>query len=200
MVQSSVIQQPVIMRTNFFNKREVAEIPKLLIPGERILAMVSGVYAAGTAVLCVTSKRVLLVDKKIIRLSIEDMRFDSIKEVNYSHQALMASLQLFYVGRSQQFQFKSWHRNGLRGLSQLVQEKMFELSDGKELVHDESTQDEDPITKQHSEWARYYKNNKKTEQYLQERLMRWRRASRFTDMLTFSTKFGRQILKFETDL
>lgn len=118
----------ILERTNFFSKREILELPKVLVPGEKVLAIISGFYAAGTAVLCVTSKRLLLIDKKMIRLSLEDIRFESIREVHYSHQPILACMQLYYAGR--QMQFKTWHKKELRLLSQLVQQKMFEVADG----------------------------------------------------------------------
>lgn len=202
MVGLGMNQRPIIMKTNFFSKREVAEIPKLLVPGESVIAMISGIYTAGTAVLCVTSKRVLLVDKKMIRLSIEDMRFDSIKEVNYSQQPIMASLQLFYVGRSQQFQFKSWHREDLRELAQLLQQKMFEVSGAQKddvVQNDLASSDEESSTKegseQISEWIGVYGGNKDAEKHLRERTAQWRRARRFTDVLVFATKMGEQVMK-----
>lgn len=199
-------QTEVLMRTNFFSKREVAELPNLLMPGEKVLAVISGFYTAGTAVLCVTTRRVLLVDKKLIRLSIEDMRFDSIKEVNYSHQAVMASVEFFYVGRAQQFQFKSWHRNELRMLAQMVQQKMFDVSDRvqgrkRDLLQNQvkaAEQLSDPTPEiQSPSSASYYGNNEDVEKYLNERIARWRKASRFVDTLTMSTKTGRQVLELE---
>jgi hypothetical protein len=204
----------VLVRTNFFSKREISELPNLLMPGERVLAMISGIYTAGTAVLCVTTRRVLLVDKKMIRLSIEDMRFDSIKEVNYSHQAVMASVQFFYVGRSQQFEFKSWHRNELRQLAQMVQQKMFDVTDRAQGRRTDSLQKQvkvaEGVTKVSEPEATkpvvpansvgYYGSNEDIEKYLSDRIARWRKASRFVDTLTMSTKTGRQILELEAPL
>lgn len=179
-----------LTRVNFFNKREMTELPNLLMPNERIMAVISGFYTAGTAVLCVTSMRLLLVDKKFIRLSIEDVRFESIKEVNYSHQALMASLKFYYAGR--EMQFKTWHRNELRMLSQLVQEKMFEV---REKLHQKPSEPEiiedQPVL--------HYRQDPQLERYLQDRIARWRRASRFVDTLVVSSKAGKQILDLESE-
>jgi hypothetical protein len=113
------------MNVGFFNKREMRELPSLLVPEERVLAVVGGWYTAGFAVLCVTTHRVLLVDKKLVRLNFEDIRFDSLHEVNYSQEAFSASLRLFIAGRN--MHFKSWRRQSLREVAQLIQEKMFEV-------------------------------------------------------------------------
>lgn len=123
--------------TPFFT-REIAEIPKLLMPGEELICAIGGFYSAGTATLCVTSERVLLIDKKLVRLSYEDIRFQSINEINYSHQMLLASLNLYLPARK--LQFRTWYKNDLRALSQLIEQKMFESrtmthSEQKSLSH-----------------------------------------------------------------
>lgn len=180
-----------LMRINFLSKKEIAELPKLLMADEKILAVISGFYTAGTAILCVTSKRLLLVDKKIIRLSIEDIRFDAIREVNYSHQAFIASVRFYYAGR--QAEFKSIYKNELRMLSQLVQQKMFEVRE--KLHHPEAKKSqrtaEIPAVKP-------YGANPQLEQYLTERIARWRKATRFVDMLAASSKAGKHIMDLET--
>lgn len=197
----------VLMRTNFFSRREMSELPLLLMPDERVLAVLSGFYTAGTAILCVTSHRLLLVDKKMIRLSFEDVRFESIREVNFSHQAIMASVKFIYAGR--EMQFRSWHRSELRMLAQLVQQKMFDVRDKshqknntleEQITHAEGSNRPVPETEVFEEkpaGVDYYTNNEAIEKYLSERIARWRKASRFVDTLTMSTKTGRQVLKFE---
>jgi hypothetical protein len=113
-----------ISKFDIFSNQELAELPKLLLPGEKVLSVISGFYAAGMAILCVTSKRLLLIDKKLIRLNFEDIRFESISEVNYSHQLILASLNLYYAGRS--LQFRTWYKDALRTQAQFIQGKIFD--------------------------------------------------------------------------
>lgn len=166
-----------IVRVDFFNARELAEIPRLLMKGEHMLAAVNGFYTAGTAVLCVTSKRLLLVDKKLLRLSIEDVRFESIKEVNYSQQAILASLCFFYAGR--EMQFRTWHRRELRILSQVVQEKMFDVRGGATLSSNESPFSPPP----------------QFSSYLMQRKDRWNKANVLMHMTRLSSRAGRLALR-----
>lgn len=118
--------KPIIKidKINLFAKREIAEIPRLLMEGEKLLCATGGFYTAGTATLCVTTERVILIDKKITRLSYEDIRFPSINEINYSHQLIVASLNLYLPARK--LQFRTWHKKELRQLSQIIEEKMFD--------------------------------------------------------------------------
>ncbi len=189
-----------LSRLNFFSRWEAAELPKLLMPDEHVLAVLSGFYTAGTAILCVTSKRLLLVDKKMMRLSFEDIRFDSIKEVNYSQQAFVASVKFYFAGR--EMQFRSWYRNELRMLAQFVQQKMFEANEKRHYKPPEAQvlqQGLIPVVKAPRAETHItgYQSSPQLEQYLNDRIARWRRASRFVDTLTMSTKTGRQVLELE---
>lgn len=188
-----------VTRLNFFSRREMAELPKLLLPGETILAVISGTYTAGTAILCVTSKRLLLVDKKIIRLLFEDIRFESIKEVGYSQQAFMASVKFFYAGR--EMQFRSWYRAELRTLAQFVQQKMFEVREGKvaakQITDALLAEDPDRFQSRQAPATPNQAGNEQLEQYLNDRITRWKRADRIVDTLAMSVKTGRQILSLE---
>jgi|GEM_PF-3351730 len=182
-----------LSRVGFFSKWQVSELPKLLLPGEEILGIISGFYTAGNALLCVTSKRLLLVDKKWMRLSFEDIRFASIKEVNFSQQGMMASVKFYFAGR--ELQFRSWYRVELRMMAHLVQHKMFEatekthyskisLADQDQMPDSQEYEQIQPMESEpvQPEMQTYY-NNAAMEQYLSERIARWRRASRFVDSL-----------------
>lgn len=116
-----------ISRFDFFCNQELAELPLLLMNDEKVLSVISGYYSAGTAILCVTSRRLLLIDKKLIRLNFEDIRFESISEVNYSHQLFVACLNLYYAGRN--LQFRTWYKDALRTQAQFIQAKIFESRD-----------------------------------------------------------------------
>lgn len=111
-------------RLSFFSRREMAELPRLLLPGESVIAVLSGFYTAGTALLCVTNRRLLLIDKKFVRLSYEDVRFEAISDISYSQQAMLASARFYIAGRN--IQFRSWYKKELRILVQFVQDRMFE--------------------------------------------------------------------------
>lgn len=198
-----------LQRINFFSKREMAELPKLLLPEEQVLAVISGMYTAGTAILCVTSKRLLLVDKKWIRSSFEDVRFESIKEVNFSQQAIMASIKFYYAGR--EMQFRSWHKSELRMLAQLVQQKMFEMREKlhakdlpvvsqplTEMLVAQTAKEPQQDAKQQFPSVLRQQSALQLDRYLSERLDQWKRATRFAGTLSMSAKAGRQVLKLET--
>jgi hypothetical protein len=184
-----------LSKLNFFSRWEAAELPKLLMLDEQVLGVLSGFYQAGTAILCVTSKRLLLVDKKLLRLNFEDVRFEYINEVNYSHQMFLGSVKFFYGGKT--LHFRSWYVKELRMLAQFVQQKMFEVR--QEAMGGPSQQQDN------KKYAPLYSGpmprvvptpqpltsaptqiNDQLEKMLQERIARWRRATRFVDTITTS--------------
>lgn len=193
---------PQIARVNFFGRRELEELHSLLMPDEELMATISGYYAAGFAVLCVTSRRVLLIDKKLVRLNIEDVRLESIREVNYSQQAFFASLSLYFSGRA--LQFKTWHRSELRQASQIVQQKMFDMREKLHRKEEESVVRNEVVQEDavNQRGLFPYTNTRRrkgvsVEQYVRERMQQWQRAEAYTNYMTLPIKAGRHILKLE---
>lgn len=78
----------------FFGNAELRELRQILIEGEVIDHCVLGRYEGGIAVLCSTNLRLLLIDKKPFYLTLEDVRYDMIVEVDFSHRLLNASIQV----------------------------------------------------------------------------------------------------------
>lgn len=157
--------QPRVTRLSIFSHREVAEISRLLLPGEQVLGMLSGFYTTGTATLCATTARLLLVDKKLLRMRYEDIRYQAISEVSYAHQGLLASVHFFYAGS--ELLFRSLYRRELQTLAQFVQIKMSEERGGMQAVYKQpsrqmiDTHVPDPL----------------------EQIRRWRKASEFMQSL-----------------
>ncbi len=203
---AGVVWQQPVRRVNFFNKLELEELPNVLMSGEEVLGVISGMYTAGTAILCVTTKRLLLIDKKLIRLNFEDIRFEAISEVNYSSQLMLASVQFFFGGRV--LKFRSWYRHELRELAQFVQNKMFEARStrgtyvdldgkpGQSLQYNQTpssyefntpnlVQSESPVVDQSVP--------PRLETFLKGRTQRWNRADRLHDTIA-SIKLGRPVL------
>src|SRR4051794_1945356 len=70
-----------------WGKGEIDELPRIMLPNEQILECVNGIYESGFALLVATDVRVLVIDKKPLNyLTVEDLRFDMINEMDYSHR------------------------------------------------------------------------------------------------------------------
>jgi len=108
-----------------WGRSEVSELPNIIMPGEVIFECVNGMYEGGFALLVATDARVLLIDKKPLNyLTVEDLRFDMINELDYSHR--MIGAQISISAGSKNLKFKSYNQPRLRKLISHVQHCMAE--------------------------------------------------------------------------
>jgi Bacterial PH domain len=108
----------------FFGRPEIRELSNILTPGEVIAQAVNGYYEGGLALLCVTDQRLLLVDRKMLFMTIEDIRFDMVSEVDFSHGFINATARVYTPTKS--LVFTSWSHERLRKIVQLVQERVLQ--------------------------------------------------------------------------
>src|SRR3982751_2884068 len=78
-----------------WGRTEARELPHILMPDEQIYELVNGIYEGGFALLVATNVRMLLIDKKPMNyLTVEDLRFDMISEIDYAHRLLGARISI----------------------------------------------------------------------------------------------------------
>lgn len=107
-------------KTNGWGRSEVKELPHVLLPDEEIHECVNGIYEGGFALLVATDMRVLLVDKKPLNyLTVEDLRYDLISEIDYSHRLLGAYISI--SSGEKNLKFRSYNQHRLRKLISHVQ-------------------------------------------------------------------------------
>ena len=104
--------------------------------GEDVVKCVQGRYQGGFALLVATEHRLLLVDKKPLYLTVEDIRYDMISEVHISAGLLSATLTLFTVNK--QLAFSAYRQRQLRDLTSYAQKRVMEL---RQYHHEASVQD-----------------------------------------------------------
>lgn len=108
-----------------WGRTEVSELPDIILPDEEIFECVNGFYEGGFALLVATNVRVVLVDKKPLRyLTVEDLRFDMISEIDYSHRLLAAQISI--STGSKNLRFISANQPRLRKLIGHIQHCMAE--------------------------------------------------------------------------
>lgn len=108
-----------------WGKSEVNELPNIILPEEVIYECVNGYYEAGFSLLVATNFRVLLIDKKPLSyLTVLDLRFDMINEIEYSHRLMGA--QITISTGSKTLVFRSYNKSRLRKLIEHVQHRMAE--------------------------------------------------------------------------
>ncbi len=108
-----------------WGRTEMGELPNIILPDEEIFECVNGLYEGGFALIVATNFRVILIDKKPMRyLTVEDLRFDMINEIDYSHRLLGAHIIISTGSKS--LRFVSYNQPRLRKLIGHVQGCMAE--------------------------------------------------------------------------
>lgn len=109
----------------FWGRPEIRELANILVPGEEIAQIVNGQYEGGFAMLAVTNHRLLLIDKKPLFLTVEDIRFDMIAEIDYSARLLNSTVRIITANRT--MVFTSWSTARLRILLNYTQQRVMDL-------------------------------------------------------------------------
>jgi len=113
-------------RASRWFRPEIKELQHILMDNEQIIECVQGRYFGGFALLVSTDHRLLLIDKKIPYLSIEDIRYDMISEINYNSQWIDSTINIYTVNK--QHRFSSWrHKHRLRVLTSYAQQRVMEI-------------------------------------------------------------------------
>lgn len=119
-----------LKRINFhytgWGRSEVNELTNVLMSDEEIEECVNGYYEAGFALLVATKERVLLIDKKPLGyLTVEDLRFDMINELDLHHRLIGAQIRI--ASGSKTLFFTSLNQTRLRRLLHYVQARMVQI-------------------------------------------------------------------------
>jgi hypothetical protein len=109
----------------FWGRPEIRELTKILMPDEIIAGATNGRYEGGFALLCVTSHRLLLVDRKPLFLTLEDIRFDMIAEIDYSARLLDSTIRIMTPNRTLSFTAYNQHR--VRNILNYTQQRVMEI-------------------------------------------------------------------------
>lgn len=111
--------------TNSWGSAEIHELPHILVPGEKVTNLVNGWYENGFATLVATSHRLLLIDKKLFNLTLEDIRYDMIAEVDFRNRLLDSTVVINTINKK--LTFTSIRQGRLRHLTTYIQHKVMEL-------------------------------------------------------------------------
>lgn len=109
----------------FWGRAELRELANVLLPGEEVMHCVNGSYEGGFALLAATDQRVLLVDKKPMYLTLEDVRFDMITEIDFNHRMMNANV--FICTPNKSLRFVAYNHARLRKLFHYVQTRVAEI-------------------------------------------------------------------------
>jgi hypothetical protein len=133
MVHMSVIEarmsQLGIKISRWFSA-EIKELQHILEDQEKIVALVPGRYFGGYALLIATDHRVLLIDKRTFFLTLEDVRYDMISEINFTSRVFDSTIEIFTMNKQHRFSTTRYKRH-LRVLATFVQQQLMQLRQAK---------------------------------------------------------------------
>ena len=108
-----------------WGRAEVKELRHILTDDEIITNAVNGHYENGFCLMVTTDRRLLLIDKKMWFLSLEDVRFDMITEVDYCARLLDATLSVRTINKV--MRVTAFKQKMLRELTSYLQGRVMEL-------------------------------------------------------------------------
>ncbi len=111
--------------SHYWGRAEIEELQHILVPGEQIMACLYGHYQGGFATFVATDQRLLLVDKKIFYLTVEDMRYDMIAEVDFSAQLMSGTIRVCTPTKT--LTFTSFKLKALRQVTNYIQQHVMEV-------------------------------------------------------------------------
>jgi hypothetical protein len=123
MVHPSVIEArlgELGFRASRWFKAEIHELQHILMDDEKIISLACGRYFGSFALLVATNQRLLLIDKRVFFMTIEDTRYDMISEIDYNSQAYNATVTVYTMNKTHKFTSIKFKRE-LRELTSYVQ-------------------------------------------------------------------------------
>ncbi len=113
------------IRNRVWGKPEVKELVNILTDDEHIIQAANGRYQGGFALIVATNHRLLLIDKKLWFMSIEDVRFDMITELDFAARVLDATISVRTINKV--LRFTSMKQRNLRDLIKYLQDRILEI-------------------------------------------------------------------------
>jgi len=130
MVHPSVIEArlgKLGFRTSRWFRAEINELQHILMHDEQIISLACGRYFGSFALLVATDQRLLIIDKRVFFMTIEDIRYDMISEIDFNMQQMYAAnLTVYTMNKTHKFMSVKYKRQ-LRELATFTQRRVWEL-------------------------------------------------------------------------
>lgn len=129
MVHPSIIEarlDELRFKASRWFRAEISELSHILMDHEKIVALVTGRYFGSYALLVATDQRLLMIDKRLFFMTIEDTRYDMISEIDFNSQFYCANLTVYTVNKTHKFT-SAKNKQQLRELTNYVQRRVMEF-------------------------------------------------------------------------
>lgn len=130
MVHPSVIEArlgKLGFRTSRWFRAEISELQHILMHDEEIISLVCGRYFGSFALFVATDQRLLIIDKRVFFMTIEDIRYDMVSEIDFNTQQIYAAnITVYTMNKTHKFTSVKYKRQ-LRELATYTQRRVWEL-------------------------------------------------------------------------
>lgn len=129
MVHPSVIESRLGglgFKTSRWFRPEINELQHILMDDEKIIVLACGRYFGSFALLVATDQRLLLIDKRVFFMTVEDTRYDMVSEIDYNSQAYSATVTIYTMNKTHKFTSVKFKKQ-LRDLTSYVQRRVMEI-------------------------------------------------------------------------
>lgn len=129
MVHPSIIEArlgELRFRCSRWFRAEINELQHILLEHEKIIALACGRYFGSFALLVATDQRLLLIDKRVFFMNLEDTRYDMISEIDFNSQVYSATVTVHTINKTHKFTSIK-QKTQLRNLTNYVQKRVMEF-------------------------------------------------------------------------
>jgi hypothetical protein len=140
MVHPSIIEArlgELKFRTSRWFRAEIHELQHILMDHEKIVVLACGRYFGSFALLVATDQRLLLIDKRVFFMNLEDTRYDMISEIDFNSQVYSATVTVHTINKTHKFTSIK-NRRQLRDLTNYVQLRVMEFRNQQAALMDGS--------------------------------------------------------------
>lgn len=123
MVDLVTVQKQLIRvgyRSQLWGRSEVKELCHVLGDDENIVHAVNGHYEGGFALFVATDKRLILVDRKPMYLTLDAISYSTIQEVQLNYRLLNSTINIFTANKI--LAFNTWSHTKIRSILSYAQE------------------------------------------------------------------------------
>lgn len=116
--------------SKFFGKKEINELPKILLKDENVLDIVQGAYSGKMGVLIATQFRLIFIDKGFLfGVKVEDFPYDKITSIQYETGIIQGKIIIMASGNKALID--NVVKSRVQNFSDNVRKRILELSNAK---------------------------------------------------------------------
>lgn len=123
--------------TKFLGRKEIKELPNILWEDETVENVIQGYYNDGTGLLVATNKRLIFIDKGIIKLKVEDFPYDKISSLQYETGIILGKMTVFTSGN--RADIKNLAKNETRPFAEYVRARVTSKTEPASLSSNKSS-------------------------------------------------------------